>query len=190
MKADVHSEAAMLEVFRKDARRGISLIFHHYYAALCKTAYTILPDAALSEDLAQEVLLELWRRRDDFHIQHSLGAYLRRSVVNRTLNYIRDKRLNFEQELTESVVPEADTGIAVESAELAEVIDQAIDRLPEQCRLVFVLSRFEDMSHKEIAAQLGIAPKTVENHIAKALRLLRIYLGPYLSIILLFHLLS
>ena len=70
----------------------------------------------------------------------------------------------------------------LEAAELQSVIDQAVDQLPERCRLVFVLSRFEQMSHKEIANQLDISPKTVENQITKALKILRETLGPYLSI--------
>ena len=64
-------------------------------------------------------------------------------------------------------------------------IDQAIDSLPEKCRLVFVLSRFEDMTYQEIADQLGISIKTVENQISKALKSLRSALSPYLSVFVL-----
>ena len=74
--------------------------------------------------------------------------------------------------------------MAIRTGELQAQIDQAIDSLPERCRIVFMLSRFDDMTYKEIAKTLDISEKTVENQIVKALKLLRAYLGPYLSIIL------
>jgi RNA polymerase sigma-70 factor (ECF subfamily) len=74
---------------------------------------------------------------------------------------------------------------ALEVEELAQQIDQAIDQLPERCRLVFLLSRYEDLTYREIAEKLDIKEKTVENQIVKALKLLRKYLAPYLSSILL-----
>ena len=69
----------------------------------------------------------------------------------------------------------------MEHSELEQLVDAAIDSLPEKCRLVFVLSRFEELTYNEIADQLGISPKTVENQISKALRILRNTLQPYLG---------
>lgn len=160
----------------------MELLFQRYYAYLCRSAYRVLADSVLAEDLVQEVFYELWKRRGDLRITTSLKAYLRRATVNKTLNYIRDHRkVRFEQE-EEVTLSAQRPGAAqrLEAAELQQLIDRSIDALPERCRIVFILSRFEDMTYKEIAGQLGISEKTVENQISKALRLLREALGPYL----------
>lgn len=144
----------------------------------------ILPDSGLAEDLVQEVFLELWRKRSGIQIQISFRAYLRRAAVNKTLNYLRDQRLPISDEefmpfQLASSTPQADE--TLETSELKEEIDRAISALPERCRQVFVLSRFEELSAKEIADLLDISPKTVENQMTKALKSLREWLGPLLK---------
>lgn len=177
-----HQDEELIELLRKDGDRAMELLFQRYYAYLCRSAYRVLADSVLVEDLVQEVFYELWKRRGDLRITTSLKAYLRRATVNKTLNYIRDHRkVRFEQE-EEVTLSAQRPGAAqrLEAAELQQLIDRSIDALPERCRIVFILSRFEDMTYKEIAGQLGISEKTVENQISKALRLLREALGPYL----------
>lgn len=176
------TDKELIELLGKDGERAIELLFQQYYAYLCRSAYRILPDRQLVEDLAQEVFIELWRRRNRLRISTSLKAYLRRAAVNKALNYIRDHRKVFlerEEHLPLSD-PSPDARLQMEADELQELIDEAIDGLPERCRLVFILSRFEDMTYNEIAAQLGISVKTVENQISKALGLLREVLAPYI----------
>ncbi|MCB0571686.1 MAG: RNA polymerase sigma-70 factor [Phaeodactylibacter sp.] len=170
-----YTDQELQVLLAKDSDQAIILIFQRYYSYLCQAVYKIIPDENLVEDLVQEVFLELWRKREKLQINTSLKAYLRRAAVNRSLNYIRDRKIRFDVE--ESETPLASTnptaGQQIETMELQGAIDQAIDRLPERCRAVFVLSRFEDMSYIEIARQLGISVKTVENQISKALKLLR-----------------
>ncbi len=182
-----YTDEELINLLLQDSERAIELIFEQYYAYICKAVYKILPDRTLTEDLAQEVFLELWRKRQQLNISSSLKAYLRRAAVNRSLNYIRDQRIKFTDE---AQAPPLESNVAgalqrLQADELQERIDQAIDALPDRCRIVFVLSRFEDMSYNEIAAQLDISSKTVENQISKALRLLRAALAPYLGLFLL-----
>ena len=181
-----HSDIELLELLGKDDELAISLIFRAYYSYLCKVAYKILPDTNLAEDLSQEVFFELWRKRGQLPAITSLKAYLRRATVNRALNYIRDQRIRFSDEEPGPMPGNAvSVGQQMEADELQQRIDEAIDGLPERCRIVFVLSRFEDMSYQEIADALDISVKTVENQISKALRQLRESLGPFLSVLLL-----
>ena len=171
-----------MQLLKQDSERAIELLFEEYYGDLCRSAYRILPDQHLVEDLVQEVFYELWRRRRRLRIKSSLKAYLRRATRNKTLNYLRDHRRVYFEPADAQPLPGNLSGALrqLEAAELQELIDQAIDRLPERCRLVFVLSRFEDMTYHEIAEQLEISVKTVENQVSKALRLLRQALAPYL----------
>jgi len=178
-----YTDKELIRLLDDDSERAIVLIFEAYYSYICKAVYRIIPHAALVEDLAQEVFLELWRKRSQLRITTSLKAYLRRAAVNKSLNYIRDERVKLTDEARAPEIQAKRAGALerMEAQELQAVIDQAVDSLPDRCRIIFVLSRFEDMAYKEIAEQLGISAKTVENQISKALRHLREQLGPYLG---------
>lgn len=162
-------------------------LFREFYADMCRSAFRILRDSNLAEDLAQEVFFELWRSRSRLRIKGSVGAYLRRAVVNRSLNYLRDQRLPLSDQ-SPAELPLADdrTGAQqrLERDELEQAIQRAIDQLPERCRIVFVLNRFEDLSNKEIADRLDISVKTVENQMTRALRLLRSQLSRLITLVL------
>ena len=167
------------QLLQEDGEKAIEWLFKEHYSYLCKAVYKVLPDANLVADLVQEVFFELWRRKDRIHINSSIKAYLRRTAVNKTLNYIRDQKVKFDDEEKLPVLKSSEASISqeLEARELQAFIDETIDQLPERCRLVFVLSRFEDMTYQEIADKLGISIKTVENQISKALKILRATLG-------------
>lgn len=162
--------------------KAIDWLFRQYYATLCQAAYKILPDEHIVEDLVQDVFYEVWKKRKQLRIEISILAYLRRATRNKTLNYIRDQKIDLRNAPPkEEIKSEATSTILHLMADDLQVeIDQAIDGLPERCRLVFVLSRFEELSYKEIADQLNISIKTVENQIGKALKSLRKSLGPFI----------
>jgi RNA polymerase sigma-70 factor (ECF subfamily) len=172
----------------EEGEKVMELIFRKHYAAVCHAVYRILPEPAGAEDIAQEVFLELWRRRHTLQVTSSLSAYLRRASVNKALNAVRDRRVVVDDDSDLSGVPSEtlDSQGVLEAEELNQLVNDSINALPEKCRLVFVLSRFENMSYAEIADRLQISPKTVENQISKALRTLRQLLGPYLGCVLLY----
>ena len=183
-----YTDQEIQELLREDGEKAVEWLFRRHYRYLCKVVYKVLPDANLVEDLVQEVFFEVWRKRENIRITTSLKAYLRRAAVNKTLNFIRDQKIKPDDE---ERLPPLESKIVninqqLDAEDLQKLIDQSIDQLPERCRLVFVLSRFEDMSYQEIADKLGISIKTVENQVSKALRYLRISLGPYISVLILF----
>jgi len=160
---------------------SVERMFKQYYGMVCNTINHYLRDRSKTEDVAQELFAELWVKRNQLIIHTSVPAYLRRMAVTRTLNYIRDSRkYNWddlespETGVTQATV-EPDVLNNMEEAELSRKIDLAILQLPEKCRVVFLMSRMEEMSYAEIASNLGISAKTVENQIGKALKLLRQY---------------
>jgi RNA polymerase sigma-70 factor, ECF subfamily len=174
------SETEALEGLRQGREKALEWLFREYYAYLCQSVYRLIPDGSLAEDIAQEVYFELWRKRKVLVITTSARAYLRRSAVNKALNYLRDQRLPLDDEpllLDQVESHQVNAGQRMEAEELQQQIDRAVEALPDRCRLVFVLSRFEEMANKEIADELGISVKTVENQMTKALRLLRESLG-------------
>ncbi len=177
-----NTDDQILELLGKDSERAMELMFKHYYSLVCIAIAKILPDTHVAEDLAQDVFFDVWKKRDSLVINTSLKAYLRRAAVNKTLNYIRDRKIRWDDEDKITEMESDTTGImeTLEGADLAKVVEQAIDKLPERCRLVFSLSRFEEMTNQEIADQLGISIKTVENQMTKALKMLKAVIGPFL----------
>lgn len=176
------SDQFFFNLLSQDEDQAFEWLFRTYFKELCFAVYRVLPDQHLSEDITQDMFYDLWRKRQQLNITSSLGAYLRRAVINRTLNHMRDNKLAPTEEPPENTqLNLADVTEELAGADLQESIDRAIDQLPDKCRMVFILSRFEELSYKEIADQLGIAEKTVENQVVKALKRLRISLKDYLE---------
>ncbi len=159
----------------QNGEKAMSMIYEHYYQQLCLRAIRYVKDSKIAEDLVQDLLVDIWKKRENLNINTSLIGYLQRSIVNKSLNWIRSQRVQIEDidavKSTSDNNPDAQD--IIEKTELEQHITKVIDGLPEKCRLVFVMSRFDLMSYKEIGDKLDISTKTVENQISKALRILR-----------------
>lgn len=171
------SEKIWLAALRNGDEKALRSIFDQHYSLLIGDIYRILPDEDTCQDLAQEVFVELWRKRESLDIHSSLRAYLRRAAVNRALNFLKTQRRTLLDD-AEKFADAPDTSaheisIQEKQENLEQALHAAIDQLPEKCRIVFSLSRFENRSHKEIAEHLGISVKTIENQITKAMKMLR-----------------
>lgn len=188
LKKTEYTDTELLSLLTTDGESAIDLIFRKYYSFLCQSVYRIISDKQITEDLAQEVFYELWRKREQLKINSSLKAYLKRAALNKALNYIRDQKIDFRNAPEKEGLTSKEATIIQELAanNLQQEIDQAIDSLPEKCRLVFVLSRYEEMSYQQIADHLDISIKTVENQISKALKSLRKALAKHLPLGLIF----
>lgn len=160
---------------QNDDEQAMDILFRRHYSSICRAVYRILKDGNLAEDIAQEVFLGLWKKRKTLNISTSVNAYLKRAAVNKSLNFIRDQKVKFDDEEKMPVLTnnQSTTQQQLEAEDLQKLINDSIDLLPEKCRLVFTLSRFEEMSYQEIADKLDISIKTVENQISKALKFLR-----------------
>lgn len=181
--ASIKDEQHLLNALKNGQESALDELFRSYYAYLCRAVFKVLPDKHIAEDIVQEVFYELWRKRDQLQIKQSVSAYLRRAAINKTLNYIRAKKVPVDDETYLPIHLTNKTASAqqkLQADELKELINEAIGLLPERCRLIFTLSRHEEMSNKEIAANLNLSIKTIENQMTKALRLLKEALAPYL----------
>lgn len=158
-------------------------IFQAYYSPVCAAIHRYILDKNLVEDLAQNVFIRLWEKRQTINITSSLGAYLRRMAINEALGHLRKNKNIHIEEIT-PITPQKESEnneTLYLQAELKEQITNAINQLPPKCRAIFQLSRFEDLTYREIAAKLDISVKTVENQMGKALRVLREKMKGYLK---------
>lgn len=171
------NEQHLLSALRFGNEAALRQIFDRHYPLLLTDIYRLIPDESTCQDLAQELFVELWNKRESLDIHSSLRAYLRRAAVNKSLNYLKAKRrFSFDDsdELTQLPDPSSnDIQHREQQESLEDALHSAIETLPEKCRVVFNLSRFEQLSHREIAEKLGISVKTIENQITKAMKILR-----------------
>ncbi len=161
-------------------------LFKTHFTYLVNVANAIVKDKDEARDMAQQVFLKLWNLKDEVTVDQNIKSYLHRSVVNTSLNSIeKSKRMVSEDAVGEVVFSSQQTvgNSDYLSGEVEKAIQDAIKALPEKCQLVFSLSRYSDMSNKEIAEHLDISIKSVEKHISKALKELRISLKPYIHLI-------
>lgn len=173
--------------------KQFELFFEGNYARLCNFAYSTLRDMDKAEDVVQQSFITLWDQRQTIVIKGSVLSYLYRMVHNE----IYDTVLKMSKEKSTSLDSIGDSVLStdsvvnnVEYVELKTAIETEIAKLPAQCRKVFELSRFEQLSHKEIASELAISVFTVENHISKALKTLRVSLKEFLYLITLYFLIN
>jgi RNA polymerase sigma-70 factor, ECF subfamily len=162
-------------------------VFKAHFKNLHIYAVTIIKDDAAAEEIVQNVFFKLWEKRGQVKIEQSLTSYLYRAVHNESLNYLKHAKVKAAHQAhagQNSHIQDNTTDPAA-LKELRQKIDAALNELPEQCRTVFQLSRFEGLKYRMIADELGISVKTVENHMGKALKLLRTKLAEFLPILVL-----
>jgi RNA polymerase sigma-70 factor (ECF subfamily) len=142
----------------------------------------MLRERALAEEVVQDVMLEMWRRRETLSLDESLRAYLFRAAHNRALNHLRHERVKQRRMpyLAGESVSAPTAHLRLVEEEIDEALHQAVRALPERCREVFELSRVHGLKYAEIASALDISVKTVEAQMGKALRVLREQLAPWL----------
>lgn len=168
-------------------KKAYEELFRAWYQPLCNYACSLLKDMDEAEEVVQNVFFNIWNKRESLQVTTSIKAYLYRAVHNDCLNKIKHGKVrtmyaqDYKSSQGDSVV---DSGKALEGKELNALIHKAIDSLPEQCGTVFKLSRFENLKYSEIAEQLEISVKTVENHMGKALKLMREKLKDYLPLVM------
>lgn len=176
------SEREQLDRLRTGSRAAFDAIFRQHYSPLVVVASNILHDRGSAEDVVQDVMLELWRRRESLAIETTLRSYLFRATRNRALNLIRHEQVARRAEpllARESASgPPADR--RVREQEIASAVRHAVAELPARCREVFELSRVHGLKYAEIAEVMSISIKTVEAQMGKALRLIRERLAPWL----------
>jgi RNA polymerase sigma-70 factor, ECF subfamily len=182
-------EQLQTETLRVGDITAFEMLFRTYYQPLCHYAYTFLQDREDAEEIVQSTFLLVWEKRETLAIRTSVKPYLYAMVRNACLNVLKHEKIKQRFAVEETALADRShdsVSHAVASNELEYRIKIAMEELPEQCRMVFKLSRFEELKYSEIAEQLHISVKTVENHMGKALKIMREQLKDYLPLIIVF----
>ena len=182
-------DSDILLAIRQGNERVYETVFRKYYQALCNYANGILKDMDDAEEVVQSIFLKLWEQRQSTEINVSLKSYLYRAVHNTCLNRLKHLKIQdtYRQYVGKYLEDTFDSATDVMNKnELENRISEALEKLPEQCRVIFKMSRFEELKYQEIADKLGLSIKTIENQIGKALKIMRTELSDYLPVILIF----
>ena len=158
-------------------------LFRSFFPSMMTFAKKILVDEDDAREVVQQVFISVWEKRKEIDLSASLKSYLFTSVHNRSLNVIRDRK-KFSSAGVPDVAGEFDVSAVIESMEMEDKIMEVVRSLPEKCREIFELNRMEGLKYSEIASQLDISVKTVENQMSKALKILRELVAEYLTIVL------
>jgi RNA polymerase sigma-70 factor (ECF subfamily) len=181
------SSQQLLNTLRAGDITAFEMIFKTYYQPLCNYAYSFVQDRDEAEEIVQSTFLSVWEKRADLAIHTGVKPYLYAMVRNAALNVIKHEKIKQQHASVEVAVAEKSVESVthtVMASELEDRIYKALNKLPEQCRLVFKLSRFEELKYAEIAEQLNISVKTVENQMGKALKIMREQLKDYLPLLI------
>lgn len=160
---------------RKDR---FKILFEEYYSMLCNIAYQYIPDTDECEDIVQEAFISIWNRGKDELPPQEFGAYIVTSVKNKCISSLRQRKLDVIPMDAINSLPgfvETEEHPGDESPDPDEILANALAILPPKCRIVFNMSKLKGMKYREIAQELNVSEKTVENQMGKAMKLLRAY---------------
>jgi RNA polymerase sigma-70 factor, ECF subfamily len=176
-------DIALFQRIRDDDRTALNALFAQYYQKLCGFAYSYLRSTDEAGEAVADVFFNLWRSRHQLSIDKNLKAYLYTSVRHAALAVLRARMPAFENaddsHLAETLPDRRDPESTLAYNELRQFIDAAVDTLPPRCRQIFLMSRMEALTYREISEVLNISEKTVENQLVKALSLLRTAIRQY-----------
>ena len=168
------------ESCRAGDHAAFSYLFNKYYQPLYRFAWRFLRDAQNAENIAQNVFVDLWMKRMEIEITHSLRSYLFRMVRNQSLNYLKQqgKTESFETDKNPPARADDSPEEIYITKEFHLAVWRAIENLPDQCRQVYLMKRYDHLRYDEIVQILGISVNTVKTHLKRALARISEQLGP------------
>ena len=188
------AEALLVQQLRNGEDAAYKYLYDQHYQILCHVAAQYVKDDFLAETIVGDVIFHLWEVRETIEINTSVRSYLMSCVRHRCIDYLKSQ--HHQHEIAQSNVGMRDFPVLqyvkdsdyplgrLLEKELENEIMNAISRLPDECRKVFNMSRFENRKYEEIAQELQISINTVKYHIKHALALLHEDLGKYLAMVM------
>jgi RNA polymerase sigma-70 factor (ECF subfamily) len=169
--------------FNPKKEATVEALFRDHFEALSLLSMKYIGDINSSKDIVHEVFMSFWQKFDGLPEDTKYKSYLFTAVRNKSFNYLRDKKLHLDIHDSEMQISSGNEA-SLETEELAREIDYALNLLPDRCRQVFELSRYEGLKYNQIAERLEISVKTVEAQMSKALRLMRDHLKDFLVLLI------
>lgn len=173
------SDADLVFLLAEDNYEAFSTLYSRYWKRMLVKAFTQLKSHADAEEVVQDSFINLWRRRKTLQLKHTFHTYIAAVVRYEVMTKIAGNKKNFIfiEDAKPAAMEDDSTQQWLAFSDLQQEIETAIQSLPDKCRLVFRMSRDKGMTEKQISAELNISQKTVEAHMSKALKNLRLKLN-------------
>lgn len=180
---NAYNEADLIALLQSGDMEAYACIYNEYWTKLYAYVYNRLKVKEVTEEIIQEVFFSLWTRREELQLDHSLSAYLYTAVKYQMFNYIKADKVRKTYASSFARFDKAGEDNSnqeyIDCVDLANAVEKEVSRLPEKCQQVYRMSRHQHQSIQDIAATLNISHKTVENHLTKALKHLRLAFREY-----------
>lgn len=188
------TDIELVTLLTQDDEAAFSELYIRYKDKLSYFCLSLLKSKEEANDIVQEIFIRIWESRSFINPELSFSSFLYTMARNRIMNYYRDMDIDTKVKeilATREITVEETTESHIIYSEYQEILQAAIEQLPPQRKKIFNMSRIENMSHKEIATELGISVNTVQEHISEALKFIKLYFNKHadLTISLLFPLL-
>jgi len=157
----------------RDDKYQLNQLFEQYHAALVLYSISIVKDKDDAEDIVQHAFISLWRKIRSLDVHSSGRAYLYKSVYHGSLDLLKHRKVRKRHEEEVKNNKQGVPAHSIGGDQLQEEIESAVNELPDQCRKIFKMSRYEQLRYREIAIKLNISEKTVENQMGRAFKLLK-----------------
>ena len=160
-----------------EIRAKYKKLFFEWHNPLCNYANRIVKDRSSASDIVQDVFVYVWEKRDQLDLDQNIKSYLFQTTYHRCINHLKQSKIvplsDDQYKMSNTATDEAEFQRQADMYAKKERIIKSLRHLPPKCKEVFVLSRQNGLTYTEIAESLGVSKKTVENHMVKALSILR-----------------
>lgn len=182
MKLRDKTDIDLVTQLTQDDEAAFSELYIRYKDKLSYFCFYLLKSKEEANDIVQEIFIRIWESRSFINPNLSFSSFLYTMARNRIMNYFRDMDIDAKVKeilVARKITVEETTESQIIYTEYQEILQAAIDLLPAQRKKVFNMSRVENMSHKEIAAELGISVNTVQEHISESLKFIKLYFNKH-----------
>lgn len=185
-QSDMTENHALLTKLRNGDELAFAEIYNQYRSKMYMYAYNLCKSPETAEEIVQEVFIRLWQKKEQINTDLNFNAYLKKITLNHVLNHL--KKVAREKSLQDEIFHYIETirnttEDNLLEKELLKTYDEAIANLPPQKKIIFQMSRNEEMSHDQIAEKLNISKNTVKNHMVEATKFIRSYVSKHGSIV-------
>ena len=162
----------------ENRKEQFRLRFKKYYPILCKIANWYIADIAECEDIVQTLFISVWDKQKDCLPEEEMLAYMKVAIRNNCLTFLNNnktyEKISHDDNTLKLAAEDSENN---PTTDYKQLLEKVLEEMPPKCREVFTMSKLQKMKYKEIAAHLDISEKTVENHIGKAIKIIRAYIA-------------
>lgn len=176
-------EKDILKELNKGSEYAFEYFFKKYYQVLFSYASEIMKNKTMAEEIVAEIFTHIWEKKETLHLHGSPKAYFFKAVYNKCMNELKHQKIVdkyksfFLHHISNSELITSENSYplpGIVDREIAEELRKSIDKLPDQCRKILMLSRIEEKKNQEIADMLGISINTVKTQLLRAIKRIRI----------------